>query len=128
MGFPWEENLNENQRAQFIEVKKRQDELLPEIKDKIFAYGSKEAIEIFREFEYIISNPNNNGISITAYYLLPLLITQVKVDVTGEYINPLIFFDSLMPQFKEHRSKATDYIKVVIDDLNLDMKIKDTTY
>ena len=116
--------LDENLKSEYMESRQKQDKLLPEIKERIFAYGSRDAIKIFMRFESIILNPINNEFSIDAYYLLPLLITQVKMDVTGEKINPLWFFNSLMPQFEKHNDKAKEYINKAIDDMKLDSKVK----
>lgn len=50
-------------------------------------------------------------------------MTQVKADVTGEMINPIILLHLLMPQFKNHDEKAIKYINDTIADLGLDNKL-----
>ena len=109
--------------AEFKASKEKQDELLPIIKNNILAYGSNDALQLFIEFEKGISNSDKNQIDINVYYLLPLLLSQVKMDVTGEVVDPMNFLNSLMPQFKEHNTRAKEYINELIIDLNLDKEL-----
>ena len=118
-----ENTLNAASRTDFNHSKIKQDELQVKIKEQIIAYGSNDAIKIFDRFEYFIRNPINDRININVYYLLPLLMTQVKADVTGEMINPIILLHLLMPQFKNHDEKAIKYINDTIADLGLDNKL-----
>lgn len=121
--FVGQDNLTSEQKLEYDNSKKREDELLPIIKNSIMAYGSNDAIKIFTHFESYINNPKVQQISVEAYYIIPLLLAQVKMDVTGEVINPLIFLNSLMPQFKEHNDKAKEYINIIIRNLNLSNKL-----
>lgn len=119
-----QDQMTDEQKEEFNNSKQRQNKLQPMIKNRIYAYGSNDAIKIYTQFEKTISNPNGNQISVDAYYILPLLLAQVKMDVTGETVNPLIFFNSLMPQFKEHSDKAKAYINEMIDELKLDNDLR----
>lgn len=121
-----EDNLTKGQLLDFEKSKKVQNEILPLIKNNILSYGSNDAIKIFIKFDEAIFNSNDEGISVEAYYILPLLLTQIKMDVIGEVVDPLVFFKSFMPQFKNHTDKAGEHINKVIDDLELNkvMKVK----
>jgi hypothetical protein len=115
--------LSNEEKAEFDSSEKRLYELFPKIKNSIYAYGSNDAIKIYTKFETIIKfDPNET--SVEAFYILPLLLAQVKMDVTGEKVNPLTFLDSFMPQFSEHRDKAKDYINKTIDELKLDNDLR----
>lgn len=112
-----EDNLDEINRQEYIESRLKQDELLVKIKNMIYAYGSVDAINILNEFIDIIKPTTHTDIK--AYYLLSLLLSQVKLDVTGETVHPVIFIDGLMPQFKDHKENIKSYINEEIDKLKL---------
>jgi hypothetical protein len=114
-----EDNIDETSKAEYVRARDKEDELLNQIQSKIYAYGSKEAIEIYNEFTRIIYDNDGGYISIEAFYLLPLLLSQVKLDVTGETVQPVTFIESLMPQFREHKELADEYIKRKIKELKL---------
>jgi hypothetical protein len=111
------DNLDEIGRQKYTESKLEQDDSLVKIKNMIYAYGTIDAINILNEFIYI-TKPNTYT-PITAYYLLPLLLSQVKLDVTGETVDPIIFIDGLMPQLKDHKDNVKNFISEEIDRLKL---------
>gem|GEM_PF-1460241 len=117
------DTLDDESRTEFELLRTQQVELQVKIKERIIAYGSDDAIKIFSRFEDIVRNPVGGQIDIEVYYLLPLLMAQVKADVTGEMINPITFFHLLMPQFINHDDKAIQYINKTIADLELDGKL-----
>ncbi len=121
--FMGSDTLDNASRTAFEQSKIKQDKLQVQIKEQILAYGSNDAIKIFDRFENFLKNTINGRINIEVYYLLPLLMAQVKADVTGEMINPIILFHLLMPQFKNHDDKAIQYINKMIADLELDSKL-----
>lgn len=118
--------LDDVSRAEFEQSKIKQDELQLKIKEQIIAYGTNDAIKILDRFETLVRSPINGLITIEVYYLLPLLMTQVKADVTGEVINPITLFHLLMPQFKSYDDRAIHYINNAIADLGLDSKLTAT--
>ena len=115
-----EENLDEDSKEEYKRARDKEIELLNRVQSKIYAYGSKEAIEIYNEFTRVIYDNDDDGyISVQAFYLLPLLLSQVKLDVTGETVQPVTFIESLMPQFREHKELAEEYIDTKIKELHL---------
>ena len=75
----------------------------------VVAYGSEEAISIFAEFyyplrEFVSAAKAGEAIDfndwVEMYYSLPLLLSIVKYDTTGELINPSVLLEFLMPEFK----------------------------
>lgn len=49
---------------------------------------------------------------------------EEQMDVTGEAINPLVFLNSLMPEFRDHNDLARDYINENIKLLELSDALK----
>ena len=113
--------LDNELQTEFEQSKEKQDELQVKIKEQIIAYGSNDAIKVFVKFENLTRNQGSTNIE--AYYLLPLLMAQVKVDVTGEVTNPITLFHLLMPQFKSHDERAVKYINDTVKDLKLDSRL-----
>lgn len=96
-------------RQNFEEHNIKQSQLLDELTKYIVAYGSEKAIAVFGEFYYPLRNYVNKTEAvknvhlnewIVMYYSLPLLMSVVKFDVTGELVNPSVMLEFLMPEFK----------------------------
>ena len=61
---------------------------LEEMKKKIMAYGSTELVNDFDSFK-------------SYFYYMPLIASYIKYDLTGEIVNPSIFYNSIMTELKK---------------------------
>ena len=80
-------------------------EELENIKGKIVAYGSTELVYLFfdsyNEIQMELKNRKMDFESLKKYfYSMPLIASYLKYDLTGEVVNPCVFYDSFMPELK----------------------------
>lgn len=80
-------------------------EELETIKSKIAAYGSTELVSLFfdsyNDVHLKLKNGETDFESYKDYfYSMPLIASYIKYDLTGEVINPSIFYDSFMSEIK----------------------------
>lgn len=93
---------------------KKHAELLEEIKNKIMAYGSTELVNLFfdsyNDIRGMLENGRKDFESFKKYfYTLPLIASYIKYDLTGEYVNPSLFYNSFMRELK--RLEVADGMK-----------------
>lgn len=92
-------------KPRFYELKSQQFKVIEEIPAVIITYGSEKSIKLFNEFYYAFKEAKEKGGDvefnewIKNYYSLPLLVSLVKKDVTGEIVNPAVIFKYVMPWF-----------------------------
>lgn len=97
-------------------------ENLQEIKRIIFSYGTKTEMRILSRYENtIITNSikSNNEESIA---LLLLLSSQIKADVTDEYVSPLYFYKMIIMDNGEWAKKYIEINNLLINELNIDKR------
>ena len=80
-------------------------EELENIKGKIAAYGSTELVNLFFDSYNSIQMKLENGkgdLESYKYYFysMPLLASCIRYDLTGEKVNPSIFYNSSMRELK----------------------------
>lgn len=80
-------------------------EKLENIKSKIAAYGSTELVSLFfdsyNDIQLELKNGKKEFESYKKYfYSIPLIASCIKYDLTGEIINPSVFYDSFMRELK----------------------------
>lgn len=79
---------------------------LEEMKKKIMSYGSTELVNLFfdsyNDVRIKVENDANDIDSFKSYfYYMPLIASYIKYDLTGEIVNPSIFYNSIMPELKK---------------------------
>ena len=79
---------------------------LEKIKKKIMAYGSTELVNFFfdsyNDVRIKVESDANDFDSFKSYfYYMPLIASYIKYDLTGEIVNPSIFYNSIMTELKE---------------------------
>lgn len=79
---------------------------LEEMKKKIIAYGSTELVNLFfdsyNDVRIKVESDANDFDSFKSYfYYMPLVASYIKYDLTGEIVNPSIFYNSIMTELKE---------------------------
>lgn len=79
---------------------------LEEMKKKIMAYGSTELVNLFfdsyNDVRTKVESDANDFDSFKSYfYYMPLIASYIKYDLTGEIVNPSIFYNSIMTELKE---------------------------
>lgn len=79
---------------------------LEEMKKKIMAYGSTELVNIFFDSYNdlrikVVSDANDFDSFKSYFYYMPLIASYIKYDLTGEIVNPSIFYNSIMTELKE---------------------------
>ncbi len=79
---------------------------LEEMKKKITAYGSTELVNLFfdsyNDVRTKVESDANDFDSFKSYfYYMPLIASYIKYDLTGEIVNPSIFYNSIMTELKE---------------------------
>ena len=79
---------------------------LEEMKKKIMAYGSTELVNLFfdsyKDVLIKMENDANDFDSFKSYfYYMPLIASYIKSDLTGEIVNPSIFYNSIMTELKK---------------------------
>lgn len=79
---------------------------LEEMKKKIMSYGSTELVNLFfdsyNDVRIKVENDANDFDSFKSYfYYMPLIASYIKYDLTGEIVNPSIFYNSIMTELKE---------------------------
>ena len=80
---------------------------------KIYSYCSPTAITITVKMQYLIYENDKKGNSVTEkekfriLTLLSLMISQIKYDLTGETINPELWFIMKIKDYKESPMKKT---------------------
>lgn len=79
---------------------------IEKMKKKIIAYGSTELVNLFfdsyNDVLIKIENDANDIDSFKSYfYYIPLIASYIKYDLTGEIVNPSIFYNSIMTELKE---------------------------
>lgn len=80
-------------------------EELENIKGKIVAYGSAELVYLFFDsYNSILMNLENGTGDFESYedyfYSMPLIASCIRYDLTGEKINPSVFYNSSMRELK----------------------------
>lgn len=89
-------------------------EALENIKSKIMAYGSAELVSIFFEsYNDIQSKMEKGKTDFESYkkyfYSMPLIASCIKYDLTGEKVNPSVFYNSSMQELKRlERAKGME--------------------
>ena len=126
-------NISEDERKEFRDDFEKYDaiqsSLLNEIQPLILSYGSKESINIFNDFflslRALVNKDTENGTAhikewLPIYAQLPLLMSVVKYDVTGDIINPSVMFDLYMPEFSNKVDEFYTQTNQIIKKYDLD--------
>lgn len=98
-----------------------------DIMNEIYSYGSVEAISLValmqKENYAANGNPDKmNNFRVMSSYVL--LATQIKFDVTGTYVNPELWFRMRLTDFAENRENIKKENNKLVDELNLNCKMK----
>lgn len=98
-----------------------------DIMNEIYSYGSVEAISLValmqKENYAANGNPDKmNYFRVMSSYVL--LATQIKFDVTGTYVNPELWFRMRLTDFAENRENIKKENNKLVDELNLNCKMK----
>ena len=100
-------------------------EALENIKGKIAAYGSAELVYLFfdsyNEIQVMMEKGDIDFESYKNYlYSMPLIASSLRYDLTGENINPSVFYDSFMRELKllELANGMNDFHKKMISTNN----------
>lgn len=94
----------------------------------IYAYGSPDAIKIlvsFQETNYKIgSNRNQSSISESFRVMgyLTLLISQLKYDLSGQYVDPELYFKLKISDYGKNGITARGILADLVKELELDEK------
>ena len=80
-------------------------ELLEKMSNKIMAYGSAELVKLFfdsyNDIQLKIQNGDDDFQALKHYfYSMPLIAVCIKYDLTGEKVNPSIFYNSCMQEVR----------------------------
>ena len=80
-------------------------ELLEKMSNKIMAYGSAELVKLFfdsyNDIQLKIQNGDDDFQALKPYfYSMPLIAVCIKYDLTGEKVNPSIFYNSCMQEVR----------------------------
>lgn len=81
-------------------------EALESIKEKIMAYGSSELVYLFCEsYSDVQIERENEQVDFNSlvnyFYSMPLIASYIKYDMTGEMVNPSVFYNLFMMEMKE---------------------------
>lgn len=107
---------NKDLKRKFNESNGKQFEEIEKIPPLLIAYGSEKSIMLFNVFySYFKEAKEKNGNVPfdewkTIYYCLPLLVSLVKYDATGEIVNPAVMYEYLMPEFERFIPPITDEV------------------
>ncbi|MBQ9608815.1 MAG: hypothetical protein IJV15_05130 [Lachnospiraceae bacterium] len=107
-------------------VKKGNSNLITEMRElynRVYAYGSDKAISILASMQKL--NYSNIGIEpdistryrIIAHYIL--LATQIKYDITGDIINPLMWYEINITDFEKMRDTIIGENNKIVEELKL---------
>lgn len=101
-----ESNGYANEYQSLADSQRKHVSQLEEMKKKILAYGSTELVNLFfdsyNDVRIKVENDANDFDSFKSYfYYMPLIASYIKYDLTGEIVNPSIFYNSIMTELKE---------------------------
>lgn len=101
-----ESNGYANEYQSLADSQRKHVSQLEEMKKKILAYGSTELVDLFfdsyNDVRIKVENDANDFDSFKSYfYYMPLIASYIKYDLTGEIVNPSIFYNSIMTELKE---------------------------
>lgn len=101
-----ESNGYANEYQSLADSQRKHVSQLEEMKKKILAYGSTELFNLFfdsyNDVRIKVENDANDFDSFKSYfYYMPLIASYIKYDLTGEIVNPSIFYNSIMTELKE---------------------------
>lgn len=101
--------------ARIAEYDKKADALF----SLLLTNGSAKSIEVYSEF---VSDVRNSPTTET-FFILPLLVSQVKYEATGEVINPKLIQENLMPEFAMWKDQMKACTNDLIVQYNLSNKL-----
>ena len=101
-----ESNGYANKYQSLADSQRKHVSQLEEMKKKILAYGSTELVNLFFDsYKNVLikmENDTNDFDSFKSYfYYMPLIASYIKYDLTGEIVNPSIFYNSIMTELKK---------------------------
>ena len=101
-----ESNGYANEYQSLADSQRKHVSQLEKMKKKILAYGSTELVNLFfdsyNDVRIKVENDANDFDSFKSYfYYMPLIASYIKYDLTGEIVNPSIFYNSIMTELKE---------------------------
>jgi len=106
---------------------KKELENFQNIMNEIYSYGSVEAISLvslMQKENYAAQGKSDSMHIFRVMASYVLLATQIKFDVTGIYVNPELWFRMRLTDFEENREIITKENNKLIDELNLNSKMK----
>lgn len=101
-----ESNGYANKYQSLVDSQRKHVSQLEEMKKKILAYGSTELVNLFfdsyNDLRIKVDSDANDFDSFKRYfYYMPLIASYIKYDLTGEIVNPSIFYNSIMTELKK---------------------------
>jgi hypothetical protein len=95
----------------------------------VYAYGSPDAIKIlvsFQKTNYEIGS-NSNASDIEQSYRvlghLALLISQLKYDLSGQYVDPEFYFKLKLSDYGKNGVSARSILTDLVEELGLDKRL-----
>ncbi len=95
------------------------------IMKKIYAYGSKDAINIIskmQEENYQNLNINKNKYRQVCFCIL--LVTQIKFDVTGDAVSPELWYRMKITDYSINKANFQNENNNIVKELNLNKKFR----
>lgn len=104
-------------------------ESMSKLLSDVYSYGSPDAIKIlvsFQETNYKIStNPDHSDVKQSYRVIghLALLISQLKYDLSGQYVNPELYFKLKISDYGKNGVRASGVLAELVKELDLDEKL-----
>lgn len=92
------------------------------IRSAIFAYGSKNAIRIYSEISQEHFKEKTNKYALCVLY--PLLISQIRYDVTGEAISPDYWYKFTITDYVDNKDEFRKVNNEYVQKLKLNKKFE----
>ena len=105
------------------------DESMSHLLSDVYAYGSLAAIKIlvsFQETNYGIALMHGQPDESQTYCViahLALLISQLKYDLSGEYVNPELYFRLKIRDYGQGNTSAKETLTNLVKNLDLDRRL-----
>ena len=88
---------------------------------QIFSHGSETTVKLFAG---LCEDVRENTVSVETFFTLPLMISQMKYETTGQIINPKIIQENLMPELTIFQMGIQSMTNELIKEYDLPNKFK----
>ena len=88
---------------------------------QIFSHGSETTVKLFAG---LCEDVRENTVSVETFFTLPLMISQMKYETTGQIINPKIIQENLMPELTIFQLGIQSMTNDLIEEYDLSDKFK----